>query len=81
MDDQTTIFLSGYAVGIALWFYYWWQACSYLKENNGLAFFNWLYLFLPDKFKPEGNKYRIKALILFVFVVVLIISNQQLGTK
>ena len=64
MDNElTNILLILLGVSNIFYFYFWWQAFSYIKGNNALGFFNVFYLMQPEKFKPEGNKYRIKALI------------------
>lgn len=76
MDSPLLILLLAVTIiGNIMFFYYWWQAFSYFKENNALAFYYYVFfIFDREKFKPEGNSYRIKAIIALVFTLLAIIT-------
>lgn len=55
--------IAAFIFSVIAWLYNWLQACSFLKEPGALSFYMWPSVFFPEKFKPEGEKYRKKALI------------------
>ena len=63
-----------FVISVIVWLYNWSQACLFLKEPNALSLFMWPSMFFSEKFIPEGEKYRKKALIFFyiqLFPVVI----------
>ena len=62
-----------FIVSVIAWLFNWSQACSFLKEPKALSFFFWPNVFLSEKFKPEGEEYRKKALI-YLFLQILILT-------
>ena len=81
MSDFFGIIL--FAIFIVVMFiytYYWLQMFSCIKgDKPPLAFFNIGYLFSPDKFDSEGNKYRKKALIILLIGGTCMIVMFSLG--
>ena len=76
-----SVLLITFILGGFLYTYYTWQAYSYFKENYPLAFLNFFNLLLKDKFKPEGNKYRIRALITLFAMILIMIFMFNLGKQ
>ncbi len=68
------ILLTIYGVSAIGWFFYWWQASSYLKEQKALSFLFWHYAFSSGMFLEEGHAHRKKSIFfLLVQIITLII--------
>jgi len=77
--ELTNVLLISLGVANIFYFYFWLQAFSYIKDNNALGFFNVFYLIQPEKFEPIGNKYRIKALVTFLIIILIVITLFKVG--
>ena len=74
MEILYTISIIVFIVSVAAWLFNWLKACSFLKEPNALSFLFWPNVFFSEKFKPEGEEYRKKALnYLFIQIFTLTI--------
>ena len=74
MEILSTILTVVFVVSAVAWLFNWLHACSFLKEPMALSFLYWPNVFFSEKFKPEGEEYRIKALnYLFVQMLALTI--------
>ncbi len=66
-----TILLIIYGVSVIGWFYNWWQATSYLKEQKALSFLCWHYAFASSMFLEEGHAYRKKSLLFILLQIIV----------
>ena len=81
METLSIILVIIFIISVIAWLFNWSQTCSFLKEPNALVFYLWTTVFFPEKFKPEGEKYRKKTLIFlllqFSAIIVFFIINEK----
>ena len=81
MNILTATLIVIFVISAIAWLFNWSQACSFLKEPKALSFYFWPNVFFSEKFKPEGNKYRKKALVFLLLqaiplIIMLIFSGK-----
>ena len=76
------LLLSVMVIGNISFFYYWWHAHHYLNERNYCTFtYRLFFMFNKYNFKPEGNKYRKKAIGSLVVTIGVIVFMASLYAK